>query len=425
MNPIYALVDCNNFYASCEKVFDPKLAGKPLVVLSNNDGCVIARSSEAKELGIKMAIPIFEVRDIVKKLNIQIRSSNYTLYGDMSQRVMETLKQFSDEIEVYSIDEAFIRIDNYCYDSLNDYATKIKDTVKRWTGLPVSVGIAPTKTLCKAANHLAKRNNQYSNVLDLTNNILIDELLSKVDVSDVWGVGRQYTKFLKSYGINNAKDLKYADEKWIQKHMTKIGGQTVLELRGIACKELEEVIPDKKGICCARSFGHKLEREYEIEEALASYVSRVAEKLRKQHSLAKEMAVFIQTNSFSENDKQYTNSSSMKLNYPTSYTPQLIESSHYLLHKIFKEGYKYKKVGVIVTSIIHESKVQYNLFCEPDSTNQIKISNVMDNLNIYWGRHTVRYAACGVQETWKMNQNLLSPRYTTNWNELPIVKSGF
>lgn len=419
--PIFALIDCNNFYVSSERVFNPKLNKVPVVVLSNNDGCVISRSNEAKRIGIKMGEPIFKIPHMVKKYNIRVLSSNYTLYGDMSQRVMDTLKNFSDEIEVYSIDEAFIRIGNSTFDSLTDYGRKIRKTVKQWTGIPVSVGISPSKTLCKAANHLGKRIKEYYGVLDLTDRKDADKLLDKIDVRDIWGVGRQYAKFLKSYNINTAKDLKYADEKFIQKYMTKAGRQTVLELKGIACKELEQETSDKKGICCAKSFGHKLEELYLIKEALANYVSIAAAKLRRQNLAAGEVAVFIETNRFA-NDRQYFNSASAGLEIPSSYTPKLINTAHKLLDEIFRKGYKYKKVGVMFNHLVKQNTIQFDLFKPQPTTEMFTIMKTADRINSLWGRNTVKSAACGVNvKTWWMNQQKLSNRYTTVWDELPLV----
>jgi len=419
--PIFALIDCNNFYVSCERVFNPRLNNVPVVVLSNNDGCVISRSNEAKAIGIKMGEPIFKIPHIVKEYNIQVLSSNYTLYGDMSQRVMDTLKNFTDEIEIYSIDEAFIKISNYTFDSLANYGREIRDTVKKWTGIPVSVGIAPAKTLCKAANHLSKRIKGYNGVLDLTDHKDADKLLDKIDVRDIWGVGRQYTKFLKSYNINTAKELKYADEKFIQKYMTKVGRQTVLELQGIACKQLEEETSDKKGICCAKSFGYKLEELYLIKEALANYVSIAAAKLRRQNLAAGEVAVFIETNRFT-NDKQYFNSAGIGLEIPSSYTPKLINTAHKLLDAIFRKGYKYKKVGVLFNHLVKQNTIQFDLFKPQPTTEMFTLMKTADRINSLWGRNTVKSAACGIDvKTWWMNQKKLSKRYTTVWSELPLV----
>ncbi len=418
---IYALIDCNNFYVSCERVFNPKLNNRPVVVLSNNDGCVISRSNEAKAIGVKMGEPIFKMEDMVKKFDIQVLSSNYTLYGDMSQRVMQSLKQFSNEIEVYSIDEAFIRISNYTFDTLENYGRKIREKVKQWTGIPVSIGIAPAKTLCKAANHLSKRNKDFDGVLDLTDHPEADILLSKIGVGDIWGVGRQYKKFLELCGIKTARDLKYADEKFIQKYMTKTGRQMVLELNGIACKELEEETSDKKGICCAKSFGRKLEELYLIKEALANYVSIAAEKLRKQGLVTKDVIVFIETNPFSD-DPKYFNSAKATLCISSSYTPKLINYAHKLLEHIYRKGYKYKKVGVYFTDLSKENGIQYDLFREQETKEMFTIMKTADNINSDWGRNTVKSAACGTNvKTWWMNQKKLSQRYTTSWNELVRV----
>jgi DNA polymerase V len=418
MNDVFALVDCNNFYASCERVFNPHLKNKPVCILSNNDGCVISRSNEAKAIGLEMGVPIFKVPpSFLKKYDVQVLSSNYTLYGDMSQRVVDTLKQFTNQIEVYSIDESFLIISNYTND-FNEYGKLIQQTVQKWTGIPVSVGIATSKTLAKAGNHIAKKTPEFNGVANLVENPETDELLSRMNVNKVWGVGSQYTKFLNSINITNAKQLKYSDTKFIQKNMTKLGSQTVLELRGIACKDLEEEIQDKKGICCAKSFGKKLEEIHLIKEALANYVSRAAEKLRKQFLVAKEVVVFLETNPFAD-DKQYFNSTSITLDMPTSNTPRLIETAFILLDKIFLSGFKYKKVGVLLNKFSKTDKIQYDLFKEQETIQQIWAMKTMDQINSVWGRNTLKAAACGTDtKSWWMNQTKLSKCYTTSWNEL-------
>jgi DNA polymerase V len=285
MQRVYSLIDCNNFYVSCERVFNPKLEGKPVIVLSNNDGCVIARSNESKALGIGMGVPVFKCKDLIKKHKIQVYSSNYTLYADMSQRVMDTLAQFTSDVEVYSIDEAFLSLSEFMSLNLTEYARDIRSTVKRWTGIPVSIGIGSTKTLAKVANKLSKRNPQYGGVFDITSHTQMNELLEQIRVEDIWGIGRQYTKLLNQNGIYTALQLKNASDTWIRKHMSVSGLRTVWELRGISCIPLEEAPPSKKAIISSRSFGRPVESLEELKEAIASYISRASEKLRAQQSV--------------------------------------------------------------------------------------------------------------------------------------------
>jgi DNA polymerase V len=421
MKEIFALVDCNNFYVSCERVFNPKLEGKPVVVLSNNDGCVVARSNEAKALGIKMGIPAFKCKDLFKKYKVYVYSSNYALYGDMSQRVMDTLTQFTPHIEIYSIDEAFLQLMGLTSVNLVDYARYTKSTVKKWTGIPVSIGIGRTKTLAKVANELAKKNPQYEGVLDITNHPQLDKLLDSVDVADVWGVGRKYTQLLKQHSIYTAFQLKNASDQWIKEHMTIAGLRSVKELRGISCISLEEIPLPKKGIISSRSFGKPVETLKELKEAVAAYVSRAAEKLRAQGSAASFIQVFLTTSLFK--GPQYSNSSSTQLPIPTAYTPELIYYAHQNLKKIFKSGYRYKKAGVMFSGILPEDKIQPNLFRPSYSSDRRKIlMRTVDRINTKWGRNTIQFAAAGIKRAWKMRQFRRSPRYTTQWNEIPKVK---
>ena len=280
MPPLFALADCNNFYASCERVFNPKLAGRPAIVLSNNDGCVVARSNEAKALGIAMGVPAFQIRHLIRKHDVQVFSSNYALYGDLSQRVMETLQQFSPEVEVYSIDEAFLNLSGFTNINLTDYGRRIRATVKQWTGIPVSVGIAETKTLAKIANHVAKRTEGTDGVFDFTAWPDRDSVLARVLVEEVWGIGPNYARLLTQHGITTALGLRDADDHWIQKQMGVVGLRTVHELRGISCLPLEQCPPPKQGITCSRSFGRPVTTLAEMREAVAAYTARAAEKLR-------------------------------------------------------------------------------------------------------------------------------------------------
>ena len=412
----FALVDCNNFYVSCERAFNPSLNGKPVVVLSNNDGCAVARSEEAKRY-IGMGAPIFKLMDLVKKHNIHLYSSNYTLYADMSQRVKEVLADFSPNIEPYSIDESFLLLSGDKKLDLDEYGIEMRNKVLQWTGIPTSVGIGPTKTLAKIANKLAKKNRMCQGVLDITNHSRIKDLLASVEVDDVWGVGWEYAKLLKRNGIKTALDLRNANETWIRKKMTVQGLRTVLELRGISCIELEESVPDKKQIVNSRSFGKDLDKYQDVSEAIASYASRVAEKLRKQDSISGHISVWIQTNGFKD-EPQYSNSISCRLPEPTSYTPLLIKYALHLLKKIYKRGYKYKKAGVMLMDLVPAENTQFNLFTKIDHSRNAKLMEAFDKINSSWGSQTIRSAASGVARPWAMKRSRISPEYTTCWDEI-------
>lgn len=420
MNKVFALVDCNNFYVSCERVFNPKLAHVPVMVLSNNDGCVVARSNEVKALGVKMGGPVFKVKDLIEKHNIQVFSSNYTLYADMSKRVMETLRKFAPDIEIYSIDEAFLSLASLGLNDYKSFGEKIRQTVLKWTGIPVSVGIAGTKVLTKAANEIAKK---HSGVVDLINcsEREIDSSLSQLDVSDVWGVGHKYTKLLRSNNIYTAKDLKYADTKWIRKRMTVMGERCVFELRGVSCFDFDRIPKPKKGICSSKSFGIPVETKHDLNESISSYVSRAAEKLRGQGSYANILVVYIMTNRFKKNEQQYSNSAHIKLIEPTSSTIDLTRAALCGLNQIYKPGYRYKKAGVLLEGIQPSTHIQRNLLCSFDRLKKQQDNRLMktiDLINKKWGRDSVKLAAQGMKQVWKMKRSRLSPRYTTNWNEL-------
>jgi DNA polymerase V len=412
----FALVDCNNFYVSCERAFNPSLNGKPVIVLSNNDGCAVARSEEAKRY-VGMGAPIFKLMDVVKKHNIHLYSSNYTLYADMSHRVKEVLSDFSPNIEPYSIDESFLLFSGGKKTDLNEYGIEMRSKVLQWTGIPTSVGIGPTKTLAKIANKIAKKNKMCQGVLDITNHPRIKDFLASVEVDDVWGVGWEYAKLLKRNGINTALDLRNTNETWIRKKMTVQGLRTVLELRGIPCIELEETVPDKKQIVNSRSFGKDLDKYQDVSEAIASYASRAAEKLRKQDSISGHISVWIQTNGFKD-DPQYSNSISCRLPEPTSYTPLLIKYALHLLKKIYKRGYKYKKAGVMLMDLVPAENTQFNLFTKIDHSRNAKLMEAFDKINSSWGSQTIRSAASGVARPWAMKRSRISPEYTTCWDEI-------
>lgn len=417
-----ALVDCNNFYVSCERAFNPALEGKPVIVLSNNDGCAVALSEEAKR-HIDMAAPIFKHMEIVKKHNIHVYSSNYTLYADMSHRVKDVLSQFSPEIEDYSIDESFLSLDGFNHTDLTEYGKEIREKVLRWTGIPVSVGTGSTKTLAKIANKLAKKNRMCQGVLDLTAHPRIGDFLKSVDVEDVWGVGWQYTKLLKKHGINTAYDLREAPDGWIRKRMTVQGLRTVWELRGTPCIDLEEAVLEKKEIVSSRSFGQDIEEFSGVSEAIATYASRAAEKLRAQKSACAHIMVWIETNRFKPEEPQYSNAISCTLPEPTAYTPMLVKYALYLLKRIYRKGYRYKKAGVALMNLIPAGQTQQNLFVKFDHTRHERLMEAVDRINLTWGSETIRSGASGYERPWRMKRANLSNRFTTSWDEILTVRA--
>jgi DNA polymerase V len=417
---ISALVDCNNFYVSCERVFNARLEGVPVVVLSNNDGCAISRSEEAKALGIPMGAPMFKFKNEIRQHGIQIISSNYTLYGDMSARVMSTLSEYAPEMEIYSIDEAFLSLEGIPGD-LTECAVKIQTAVKKNTGLPVSIGIGETKTLAKAANKIAKKNKQLNGILNIQGRK--DHWLATLPVSDIWGIGRQYTRFLNTQGIQTALDFLQAPEAFIKKTMTVSGLRTQMELKGISCLGLEE-IPDPKTIVRSRSFGHTL-REWEpIHEAVSEFCARAGEKLREYGLAAMNIQVFIETNSFLEKEPQYSNQAMLAFSAPTSYTPEIIRQGLEGLKRIFKKGYAYKKAGILLTCLLPEKQVQPDFFIdEKQREKKQALMKTVDTINARLGTNTLRFAEQGFTRSWKMRQEHLSKKFTTCWDDIPLVKA--
>ena len=422
---ILALIDANNFYISCEKAFSGAIQTKPTIVLSNNDGCVVARSNDVKKW-IKMGQPVFEVEDIIREHDIQVFSSNYTLYATMSERVMSVLSHFSPALEVYSIDEAFADLTTLSIDDLTDYGKTIKARVMQYTGIPVSVGIASSKCLCKIANEIVKHDPTYEGVLDLTSlpEDEIDTLLSQVAIADVWGIGRKYASFLQNHGIQNAKDLKYADEQWIRKYLTVTGHRIVLELRRISCMPLEVVRPTKKGIMCAKTFGQDIREYTQLAEAVACYTARAAEKLRSQDSQTAFLTVFVRTNHYNKTLPHYENSYSIRLPSPTAFTPDLIASALRGLKAIFQDGFRYKKAGIMLSKITPLAHVQPDLFGEVslyDYYRQGRLMAIVDTINAIYGRDSLFFAVQGSTRPWKMKQSRLSGRFTTKWSEILTI----
>jgi DNA polymerase V len=417
MKDVFALVDCNNFYASCERVFNPKLEGRPIVVLSNNDGCVVARSNEAKALGIGMGVPAFEVEDILNKNSVEVFSSNYTLYADMSSRVMETLSILTPDIEIYSIDEAFLRLNDYeC--SLADFGRKIRQTVKQWTGMPVSVGIGSTKTLAKIANRIAKNFGKANGVMDLTAFDSLDDILAGIPVEKIWTIGIRTTIRLKRAGIRTALDLRQADINWIRQRFGVVGVRTVYELNGDCCYPLEHNPPVKKSITVSRMFGKPVESVEDLKESIASYASRAGEKLRRRRLAAGIMTVFVTTSRFTE--RRYFNSRTLVFPVATSNTMEIIRAALLCIDNLYREGYAYKKAGIIFNALVHEDRVQKNLFDDIDREKSKRLMKAIDAVNTRSG-HSVRWAAEGLGQPWKVLFKKRSRRYTTRWSDLPEV----
>ncbi len=419
---MFALVDCNNFYASCERLFQPKLEQRPVVVLSNNDGCTIARSDEAKLLGIEMGTPAFELTDTFKKYNVAVFSSNYTLYGDLSDRVMKTLITFVPKMEVYSIDEAFLDMSDLVYTDLVKLGIDIKQTIKQNVGLPVCVGIAPTKTLAKMANRYAKKKYKKLGVFYAANQELINEMLLFTGVEDIWGIGRQYAALLKRNGFHTAMDVTNIPEEWMRANMTVVGQRLWNELRGTASIEWEYEAPPKKNICTSRSFGKLTGDKTILMEAASNYAALCAAKLRAQKSCAKVIHVFINTNQHKTQLPQYSRSISLEFETPTNLTGEIIQYALKGLDIIYKPGYLFKKVGIMMFGLIPEDQVQKSLFDTKDRTKHKELLNTVDKLNKLLGRDAVRMAAQGFERRYKLRADYLSKRYTTNINEILKVK---
>lgn len=419
---MFALVDCNNFYVSCERVFNPKLDGKPVIVLSNNDGCVIARSEEAKALGIRMAEPSFLITDFLEKKNVHVFSANYALYGDMSERVMLTMRHIAPEIEIYSIDEAFLHLSDMKYKNLEEFSINLRNKIIQWTGIPVSIGLAPTKTLAKLANELVKKSGDKNGIFCLNDELIIRNILNGVNVNEIWGVGEQYGKFLRMHGIETAWQLCNANEGWIRKHMTVMGVRTMKELKGESCIPLEMIIPDKKGIMTARSFGKEADSYNELKEAISTFTARCAEKLRSQRSCASQIMVFLNTNRFKPDSPQYNNFELIKLPVPSDNTLELIRYAMKGLDKIWRKQFRYKKAGVFLSGIVPADQMQASVFDEEDREKGHEITKAIDVINRLMGRDKVRLAVQGFDRKWRLRQEKLSPNYTTRWEDIPVAK---
>ncbi len=412
-----ALIDCNSFYVSCERLFNPKIQNVPVVVLSNNDGCVISRSTEAKKLGIRMGEPYFKVKDLVKKNNVQIFSSNYALYGDLSRRVMKVLKGFTDKIEIYSIDEAFLDLSHIKDEQVEEYGKQIRERVLKWTGIPTSVGISNTKTLSKVANHIAKKNK--AGVVFLKENI--DNILKNFNIADVWGVGRQLSKLYIKNGIDNAYKLKNISNTWVKKSTNVLGAKTVMELRGIPCIDLETEETSRKSCCVSRSFGKKVVSLDKLKESITTHCLNAAEKIRTDKQTTRAVTIFIRTSPFDKNRKYYSNSITIELPVATNNSIELVKNAINGLGKIYKYGYFYQKAGVILSKLRDASEKELNLLAPILENKSQPLMRAIDFTNAKYGRNAISIAQAGISNDWKMRREHSSRIDTASFDFLPKI----
>ena len=420
-----ALIDVNNFYVSCERVFNPKLIGKPVVVLSNNDGCAVARSNEVKALGIGMGAPWFKFKDLAKQYGIIALSSNYGLYADMSNRVMSILREFSPDQEVYSIDESFLDLTGFQSRNLNQYGQQMRKRILKWTGLPVCVGIGSTKTLSKLANHCAKKRLVFNGVCNFNTmtSVEFEGLLSTIEVGEIWGVGRKLAPKLQSLGFNTVLDLKRANPERLRQQFSVVMEKTIRELNGTVCIELEEISPAKKQIISSRSFGYPVRDYNSLAESITLYMSRAAEKLRKQHCYAGSVYVYIRTSPFKHDDPFYSNGMTIPLPSPTDDTRQLVNVVLWGLKQIYKSNHNYAKAGVMLGEIVSGQGVQIDLFSQVQaSPKSSALMAAMDSINKKMGKESIKLASEGFKRPWKMRQENKSPSYTTNWDDIPSIR---
>jgi DNA polymerase V len=415
-----ALVDCNNFYASCESLFQPQLIGKPVVVLSNNDGCVIARSNEAKALGIRMGVPAFEIKELIANQNVSVFSSNYALYGDLSARVMQLLQTDAPEVEIYSIDEAFMHLDRIPERELLPFCIDLRQKIRKWTGIPVSIGVATTKTLAKVANKYVKKQSAENGVLILNDGKQIKTTLQEVAIGDIWGMGEATSKKLSGIGVLTAADFVALPLPYVRKQFTVNGERTWRELQGVSCIELETVVPTKKNICTSRSFATMLSDYETIAQAVSNHAASCSAKLRSQKTVASVIQVFIHTNGFRRDLPQYGRNICMQLPQPSNDAGTLIHTALLGLQKIFVKGYAYKKAGIIVSELCSANAVQGNLF-ETANPRKKEVGLLLDDLNARFGNQKLRIAAQGFGKTWHFKQEKRSPCYTTRWDNLLTI----
>ncbi len=426
-----AIVDCNSFYCACERLFQPQLQHAPVVVLSNNDGCIVSRSDEAKQLGINMAIPYFQAKELIEKNKVHAFSSNYHLYGDLSWRVMETMRQLVPPgcVEVYSVDEAFINLDHIASDQLQDYCISLKKKIEKWTGISVSIGVGPNKVLSKVANRLAKKSKLLTGCVVILNDTKkIQAALQSTPIDDVWGIGYSYSEKLKTYGINTAYALSIKDLSWGKRFLGGVPGMKLIrELKGMHSHDMQTPRTSKKMIATTRMFGRTVSEWQEIEEALATYATRTAEKLRRQHSAAYGVSVFLLKKTPPQTDISHYHhgrqvSGYVKLDNPSNLTPDIIKAVVTLGKSLFEQGELYKKAGVILSDFVPDNALQTNLFVAPRDQNRKKLMNVIDNMNAAFRDDILKFATSGTQKNWKMRSERRSKRYTTRWDELCLVR---
>lgn len=418
---MFALIDCNNFYASCERLFRPDLLGKPVVVLSNNDGCVIARSKEAKEIGIPMGALAFEYEKIFEQHRVQVFSANFALYGDISNRVMSILSDYSPEMEIYSIDECFLKLNGFdSFFNLQQYGEEMHYKVKKWTGIPISVGIAASKSLSKVANRIAKKFTQQTNsVYFIDSEEKRVKALKWLKIEDVWGIGWQHTKRLKTKGVLTAYDFTQLSDYWVKKHLSIVGLRLKHDLLGKPIFDFEELQP-KKSIATTRSFETNYTEFEQLNERISTFTSACAEKLRKQHSCCSVLMVFIHTNGHRKDLPQYSRNIVLKLPFPTNSSIELVKFATQGLKLIFKHGYQYKKAGVIVQDFSPETAIQTSLF-ENRNEQHIPLMQAIDKINLIYGQQKIRLASQDQKRVWKMRQEKLSPQYTTKINDIITI----
>lgn len=422
MKRAIALVDCNNFYVSCERVFNPKLEGRPVVVLSNNDGCAVARSNEVKALGVSMGTPWFQLKDLARRHGIIAYSSNYALYADMSNRVMAILSRFSPHQEVYSIDESFLDLSGFGHRNLTRYSQHIRQTIRQWTGLPVCVGIGSTKTLAKLANHIAKKNAQLDGVCDLNAMTATEQeaWFSRIAVGEIWGIGPRLAPRLAELGIHSVLDLKQAEPAILRRQFSVTLEKTMRELNGLVCLELEAMAQPKKQIVSSRSFGVRVSDLASLQASITLYMSRAAEKLRRQNSCAGSVHVYIHTSPHHSTEPHYSNSMTIPLSSPTDDTLRLVRIALWGLGRIYQAGYRYQKAGVMLSELVPQQGLQTDLFASaPATSRSAALMRVLDQVNRRMGKHTLKLAAEGFRQPWKMKQGNKSPGYTTSWHDLP------
>ena len=426
-----AIVDCNSFYCACERLFQPQLQHAPVVVLSNNDGCIVSRSDEAKQLGINMAIPYFQAKELIEKNKVHAFSSNYHLYGDLSWRVMETMRQLVPPgcVEVYSVDEAFINLEHIASDQLQDYCISLKKKIEKWTGISVSIGVGPNKVLSKVANRLAKKSKLLTGCVVILNDTKkIQAALQSTPIDDVWGIGYSYSEKLKTYGINTAYALSIKDLSWGKRFLGGVPGMKLIrELKGMHSHDMQTPRTSKKMIATTRMFGRTVSEWQEIEEALATYATRTAEKLRRQHSAAYGVSVFLLKKTPPQTDISHYHhgrqvSGYVKLDNPSNLTPDIIKAVVTLGKNLFEQGELYKKAGVILSDFVPDNALQTNLFVAPRDQNRKKLMNVIDNMNAAFRDDILKFATSGTQKNWKMRSERRSKRYTTRWDELCLVR---